>query len=326
MKKRITQWVAAAWLLAVCWAAAAVAAEPVKFSLAADSRGKEGFVNVMKQLKAAGGPGLFLLTPGDMDPPKTIREQLDGVFGPALMWYPVVGNHELEAKETGPYLREYFDRRLKGKVSPGPNGSEQTTYSFDVGDVHIAVIDVYWNGQPGPGGDKHGGTVVPALREWLKHDLEASSKPWKLVTGHEPAFPQPDQDWKVGRHLGDSLDRDPENRDAFWTLLEQQGVAAYICGHTHRYSRYQPEGSNVWQIDVAQARGDKDWKYDAFVVVTADETSLRFDVYRDLKEEGRFEMTDSLRLSQDRAKISDRRPPPVGRFEITGACPLFVGR
>ena len=285
------------------------------FSIAADSRGKPGFVNVMKQLKAKGGPGLFLLTPGDMDPPKTIRDQLDEVFGPSLIWYPVVGNHELEAKETGPYLRKYFDDHLKGNVNPGPQGSEQTTYSFDVGQVHIAVINVYWNGEPGSDNEKHGGTVVPALRDWLKRDLEASTKPWKLVTGHEPAFPQPDQDWHVGRHVGDSLDRNPENRDAFWKLLEQQGAAAYICGHTHRYSRYQPQGSKVWQLDVAQARGDQDWKYDAFVIVTADATSLRFDVYRDLKEQGQFEKTDTLRLAADRGIAtsgrSDRDSPSL---------------
>jgi hypothetical protein len=251
----------------------------------------------MKQLKAKGGPGLFLLTPGDMDPPKTVRQQLDGVFGASLMWYPVIGNHELGSAATGPFLRDYFDKRMKGKVAPGPRGSEQSSYSFDAGEIHIAVIDVYWNGRPGPDNAGRGGTVVPALRDWLKRDLQASSKPWKLVAGHEPAYPQLDKDWNVGRHEGDSLDRDPAGRDAFWKLLEEQGVAAYICGHTHRYSRYQPPGSKVWQIDAAQARGDKDWKYDAFVIVTGDAARLKFDVYRNLEEQGRFEMTDTLPLA-----------------------------
>ena len=296
MIKHFARWACTAWLLTIWMAAVATSAEPIKFSIAADSRGMVGFVNVMKQLKAAGGPGRFIITPGDMDPAKTTRQQLDEVFGPSLPWYPVVGNHETDSKETMDYLRDFFGG-LKDKVALGPKGTEQTTYSFDVGEVHIAVINEYWNGRAGPGSDAKGSDVVPALREWLAADLKASKKPWKLVMGHEPAYPQPDKDWNVVRHVGGSLDRHAESRDAFWKLLDEQGVAVFVCGHTHRYSRYQPQGSKVWQLDVAQARGNADWKYDAFAIVTADQRCLKFDVYRNLTEKGQFKITDTLTLS-----------------------------
>lgn len=87
-----------------------------------------------------------------------------------------------------------------------------------------------------------------------------------------------------------------EDWKAFWAVLEEQGVAAYICSHTHRYSRFRPPGSKVWQIDVAQARGDASWQNDAFVIVTAAAQSLEFQTYRNLKEKGKFEVTDGLSL------------------------------
>ena len=113
------------------------------------------------------------------------------------------------------------------------------------------------------------------------------------MVGHEPAFPQPDKDLDRNRHAEGGKD----NREAFWKLLEDQGAAAYVCGHTHGYNRYQPKGSKVWQLDAAQARGDTNWKYDAFVIVTADESRLNFDVYRNLEEKGKFKITDKLTLS-----------------------------
>ncbi|MCX5684414.1 MAG: hypothetical protein NT049_12110, partial [Planctomycetota bacterium] len=87
-----------------------------------------------------------------------------------------------------------------------------------------------------------------------------------------------------------------EDAKAFRNVLEAEGVAVYICSHTHRYSQFQPAGSKVWQIDVAQARGDQSWQNDAFVIVTADEKSLKIETYRNFKEKGVFTVTDSLTL------------------------------
>jgi hypothetical protein len=278
-------------------AAAALAAEPVRFSIVGDTRGLPGCVDVLRKLKVAGGPGAFLLTPGDTDPADTTRAQLDRVFGPDLAWYPQVGNHETHSKSSMAYLRDYFDKRLKGKVNRGPAGTEQTTYSFDAGALHIVVVNDYWTGANAPGSDAGKEELTPALCQWLQADLAASRKPWKLVMGHEPAFPRPDANWGTARHVDDSLDRNPRSRDDFWKVLEGEGVAAYICGHTHRYSRYLPPGSRVWQIDAAQARGNQDWKYDTFVMATGDDSTLTFRVYRNLKIKGEFTSTDSLKLA-----------------------------
>ncbi|HUU11017.1 MAG TPA: metallophosphoesterase [Phycisphaerae bacterium] len=289
------------------WSAWAVAEEPLRFAVTADNKTHVGYATIVRRMaEVPGGRIQFLISAGDQNPAAMTRSQLDAVFGKTLPWYPVVGNHDASTTATDEMtvLREHYDTHLKGKVNAGPEGTHETTYSFDAGDVHVAIINQYWDGKPKPGHDAVGnGDVVPALVAWLRKDLAASRKPWKIVVGHEPAFPQHDQDLERGRHATSSLNADTKHRDAFWKVLEDTGCAAYVCGHTHCYSRYQPEGSRVWQIDVAQARGSStSWKYDAFVIVTADRSRLTFDVHRNLKKEGQFEVTDSLTLQADAAR------------------------
>lgn len=267
-------------------------AQQIRFSITCDNRSYAGFADVLGQIDSvAGGPGEFMVSPGDVDPPAGTRSHLDAAFGASFPWYPSVGNHEEETAAHMTYLRNYYTTHLAGTVNPGPTGSVETTYSFDAGDVHIACINEYWNGGAAPGSDvATNGDVVEPLRNWLANDLDGTTKKWKLVVGHEPAYPQPDEDWGDAKHVGDSLDAHPGNRDAFWSLLEEKGVTAYICGHTHRFSHYQPPGSEVWQIDSAQARGTG--IYDTFLIVTADAQSIQFDAYRSLVG-GQFALTDT---------------------------------
>jgi len=158
--------------------------------------------------------------------------------------------------------------------------------------------------------------LAKPLRRWLERDLQKSRKPWKLVVGHEPLFPQPDKDWGMARHETGALQiLSPAACKDFWSILENSGVAVFICAHTHGYNRYQPEGSKVWQIDAGMARGGKDWKYDTFVIATADEKALKFEAYRNLKEQGKFEVTDSLTLTAPPAPT----PPAAPKEPVKGA-------
>jgi energy-coupling factor transporter ATP-binding protein EcfA2 len=83
--------------------------------------------------------------------------------------------------------------------------------------------------------------------DWIEQDLASSQKPIKFVIGHEPAFPQ-------YRHVGDSLDIDPQMRDDFWQILSDNNVTAYLCGHTHYI--YSDLVDGVYQLDAGEARGD----------------------------------------------------------------------
>ncbi len=301
-----------AFLAALCISATSRASEPVRFLVLGDCRNYPGFTTLLKSAKALpDGPGTFVITPGDIDPPDLVRTEIAKTIGKNIPWFPVVGNHDAN-KTSMTYLRNYLAKELPAlfpphisAFTPGPPGAAESTYSFDAGPVHIAVINEYWDGTKTRDADfKSREDVVPALNQWLDADLKKSTQPWKIVVGHEPAFPQADQDWsrlepKVNseRHAESSLNAKVEHRDAFVKTLADNHVTAYFCGHTHRYSRFQMPNTSIWQIDSAQARGEtKSWKYDAFLIVAASDTEFKVSVYRNLKTRGTFELTDHLDL------------------------------
>ena len=278
---------------------------PVRLLVAGDNRGKPGFVDVLQAARKVSGDGVFagVITPGDADPVAATRKQIASVFGvpapdkPAPTWYPVVGNHEAASPKEMAALRAYGKEALAKVTTAGPKGCGSTTYSFEAGRMHVVVLDQYWGGEDKEGGKVRGSAeVIPALRAWLEQDLKAADQPYKIVVGHEPAYPQQDQDIHTGRHEESALNRNPLARDAFWKVLEDQHVALYICGHTHRYSRWRPDGSAVWQLDAAQARNDSSWKYDAFVILTAAADGLKVDTYRQPNVQGTWAVTDSAAI------------------------------
>lgn len=201
---------------------------------------------------ASGGPGDFMISPGDIDPPQAVYNDLRTYIGSDYIWYPVAGNHETETPADMTWLRAFNPGgdALPNVVNPGPAGGVETSYSFDYGDVHFTVINEYYDED---GDTATVGDVPDALYDWLAADLDATAKPIKFVVGHEPAYPRPDAESGRERHMDDSLNMFPANRDRFWQLLVDQGVTAYICGHTHNYSTFLTGG--VWQIDVGHARG-----------------------------------------------------------------------
>jgi hypothetical protein len=197
------------------------------------------------------GMGDFMISPGDLDvdPPSAVREMISTVLGDAYPWYPVIGNHDPESPSTMDYLREY-GRQLPNLVRRGPAGCETTTYSFDWGNSHFVVLNIYYDGAKDWG---TGGDVVPELLEWLEADLAANTKRHVFVVGHEPLVAIPDMDNGRHRHQGDSLDENPESAFQFHQLMLRYDVTAYICGHSHGASVAKING--LWQLDSGHARG-----------------------------------------------------------------------
>jgi hypothetical protein len=240
----------------------------------------------------ATGEGVFMISPGDIDPTVytrwTITSTITNTLGTDYLWYPVVGNHELpnagHESETGAnmaWLRDYdYDTNGDGVppdiVNLGPSGCPSTTFSFDYENAHFVLLNEYCDA----GGDTvTNGDVTDHLYNWLADDLAATSNPFVFVFGHEPAYPQPDTDTGRVRHLGDSLDQYPANRDRFWNLLKSEEVTAYICGHTHNFSAARIDG--VWQVDVGHARGRGDTGAPStFVRVTVGNSVVAYEAYR----------------------------------------------
>jgi len=195
---------------------------------------------------------VFMVSAGDIDPPSVVHRTLTTYVSADYGWFPAVGNHEAETAADMEFIRTFdpggaFEPQ---NLRPGPAGAEATTYSFDAGGVHFIILNEYFDGISESGTD---GDVADATYNWLENDLASRSEDVTLVFGHEPAFVLPDTDTGRIRHDGDSLDQYPANRDRFWTLLEDTGVTAYVCGHTHNYSA-QKFGM-VWQVDSGHARG-----------------------------------------------------------------------
>jgi hypothetical protein len=167
----------------------------------------------------------FMVSPGDVHPPQAVLATLRAHLGNDYLWYPAVGNHDNADEDTRSWFR-VFNRNgnsLPNIVNTGPPGCEETTYSFDYGDAHFVILNVYYDGKRDRGVN---GDVVVELHSWLVADLTSNSKPVVFVFGHEPAFPQPDQDSGRIRHQYDSLNANQFNRDRFWSTLVDHGVTA----------------------------------------------------------------------------------------------------
>jgi len=275
------------------------------FSVASDAQYFGGdnvnwFRHVCERI-GIGGPGRFMISPGDMVPCQEIYYTIQTYIGFDYLWYPVVGNHEIEIlgneseSQDMIWLRNFnrSGNTLPGIVHTGPPGCVETTYSFDYGDVHFVVLNEYYNGTSDTGTD---GDISDGLYDWMVEDLSANKKPLVLVFGHEPAYPQPDEESGRMRHEFDSLNQYPDHRDRFWQALVHFGVKAYVCGHTHNYSSVNYDG--VWQINAGHAKGtgDQGAKSTFIMFYVMEGGVIWYYVYRLNLDENRYELTSAKQI------------------------------
>lgn len=148
---------------------------------------------------------------------------LDGIIN-TIPFAPVMGNHDT-------YDRNWQFRTpvaYLGYFHHPDNGSSQFNqyyYSFDYGDVHFAVL----NTQSYELGYYDSGELVHEQQRWLRRDMNASNKKWKIVLMH--------RDILMYRINGRS-DR-PEGFDdegiQFMPLFEDLGVDIVFTAHLHTY-------------------------------------------------------------------------------------------
>ncbi len=119
----------------------------------------------------------------------------------------VRGNHEGGAT----FWKRYW---------PEPFQSGGLYWSFDYGPMHVAMLDQYTSYSAGS-----------AQYNWLKADLAASTKTWKLVVLHEPG-------WSAGGGHGNNT----TVQNDLQPLFVQYGVAIVFGGHNHYYARASVNG------------------------------------------------------------------------------------
>ncbi len=310
---------------------------PFDFYVAADTRQYAGpgtydscayFRGVTEAMQSL-GPAAFVISPGDIDPPSGVQWTLTDTLGADVMWYPTVGNHELPGggseSSYGANLAwlAAYNYDANGPLVPpnivrlGPSTCPTTTYAFDYANAHFVILNEYCDQD---GNHATDGDISDTLYTWLRDDLQANTLPFVFVVGHEPAYPQPDEESGRVRHLGDSLDRHPAHRDRFWDLLWQEGVTAYFCGHTHNYSATRIDG--VLQIDAGHARGQGDvGARSTFLKVSVDAGQVTFTTYRvSPTDPCAYQMTDQWSVEPLAVKVRWAQP----WYDESWAAPLLI--
>lgn len=157
---------------------------------------------------------------GDLAYPSATAEALSSrYFAPFAAYarshviWPVFGNHDVNAEGGAPLASAIV------VPANGPPGlAAGHNYSFDYRSAHCVVIDSNLDEA------QLSGSVAP----WLRRDLKATDRAWKLVFMHHPPF-------STGKHP------DTERvKTALVPLFAQLGVDLVCAGHDHTYQRFEP--------------------------------------------------------------------------------------
>jgi 3',5'-cyclic AMP phosphodiesterase CpdA len=165
-----------------------------------------------------------------------------GVFDvyPALLrtspLWPAPGNHDYggSGEDYGPTSSASAYMSIFSLPTAGEEGgvasSTEAYYSFDYGDVHFISLDSH-----------HSAAYdTAAMLAWLRADLAATTRTWKIAYWHHPPYTH-------GSHDSDSATdsctaandhcRMTIMRQAVLPILEAAGVDLVLCGHSHTYER-----------------------------------------------------------------------------------------
>jgi len=146
-------------------------------------------------------------------------------FGPAqdlmkqVCNFPVIGNHEVGSR----WPRIPF-RYLENFSVPTDNSGTEYYYSFDCGNAHFCMIDIY-SSKFDEGSKQY---------EWIRQDLKQSKQPWKFATMHFPVY--------IHRKAPTVTYGNEEIREHLVPLFRKYGVAMVFSGDSHFYQRSEVDG------------------------------------------------------------------------------------
>lgn len=223
-----------------------------RFVVMGDSRGDWGdAVNeatlrkLLTQVKSLQPQPSFILFTGDQIRGGNVDKELaqwknivDDYF-PLHMYYPSLGNHEDDERLFSKHFTHLPDEQLPGY--------RRSVYTFDYQDARFIVLNSNRTDE------KKRYVVDEEQRRFLSDKLASSKKSYDFVMFHVPAYP-------ASAHFGKSLDANPAERDAFWSVLDRFQVTAAFVGHEHNYNRRQVDasfhkgyGHSLYQLTVGGA-------------------------------------------------------------------------
>lgn len=129
---------------------------------------------------------------------------------------PARGNHD------GSLFLDFF-----ALPDNGPRGVSEQFYSFDYGTAHFVVLDT-------------SNIITESVKQWLREDLQDTTKKWKFAVFHIPAYPV----------VTDYKGIDASIRENWIPILEQYNVDMVFVGHQHVYMRTHPLYQGEVQSDA----------------------------------------------------------------------------
>jgi hypothetical protein len=253
-------WLVAA-MLSVALPTASGHCENLRFVFMADGRGNalDDQVNMLaleainNQILALSPRPLFVIYGGD----SVYRGHSGGVYnfsqfetamlpltGVGIKLYTVMGNHELYWEGTPGFSlanQREFQNTFTDNPSNGPPGYERLVYSFKSpgGDALFIVGDCYYltADDPNPGLNEEDdgslyGTFDVIQLAWLENELAKTKATHKFFFAHAPYYqivgPQSSQHTSFTQ---------------LWSILDDNRVALFGCGHQHLYSRKNIDSS-----------------------------------------------------------------------------------
>ncbi|HQS17451.1 GNAT family N-acetyltransferase [Reyranella sp.] len=212
------------------------------------------------------------------------------------MWH-TTSNHATYDTMSEDVFREVHDHLPRN----GPPGQEGLSYWVRRGDLLMVFVHTLWTGL---GGEGH--VETDWLRDVLQQHADARHK---IVAGHHPVHPVNGFAGAYQRDVG------PEHATAFWNVLSENGVLAYLCGHILAFDVQVHRG--VLQICTAGAgtahRMPEGIEYLHAVQAALDEQGLRYQVF---DADGRIRERLSWPLAA----------PPVGQWRALGEAGISNGR
>ncbi|AWN53521.1 metallophosphoesterase [Methylobacterium sp. 17Sr1-1] len=216
----------------------------------------------------------FILFPGDeiigLTPdPAALRAQWAHWFDVEMAWldrgaipmWHTTGNHT--AYDT---MSEDVFRDVLRLPDNGPDDQRGLSYWVRRGDLLMVFVHTLWTGL---GGEGHVETAW--LRSTLARHADARHR---IVLGHHPVHPVNGFSGRYQREIG------PEYADAFWQILVDSHVLAYVCSHILAYDVQVHRG--VLQICTAGAgtahRMPDEVEYLHCIQAALDRDGLRYQV------------------------------------------------
>ena len=141
-------------------------------------------------------------------------------FTPEIAFVPIIGNHETYSREWTVRMPVAY---LNYFATPdnGIKNFSRRFYSFDCGAAHFVILDSQW--------DELGKEIIDVQKAWLREDLQATDKTWKVIFIHKDV-------------LQYRINGQPERKEGFSDVgeifmpeFESLGVDVVFTAHLHTY-------------------------------------------------------------------------------------------